>query len=278
MTVPEMAGNGSNMSNTPRKHKSVQQLFDLAGRVAVVTGGAGLYGRQIVEALAEAGARTIMASRDLANLHAEAEKFRAVGLRVETVQYDQADEQSILQLLRQVVDAAGGVDILVNNAVLRPMHSWMAPMDDFAKSLAVNATGLLAITRAFGEHMADRGRGSIINVSSIYGTAAPDFTLYEGTDMDAPPDYFFNKGGMLQLTRYVASRLGPRGVRVNAISPGGFFTEQDPQFVKRYNARTLLGRMASSTDLKGVIVFLASDASAYVTGANIAVDGGFTAK
>jgi NAD(P)-dependent dehydrogenase (short-subunit alcohol dehydrogenase family) len=278
MTAPGEAGNGSDMSNTPQKHQSVLQMFDLTGRVAVVTGGAGLYGRQIVEALAEAGARTIMASRNLANLLAEAERLRQVGLRVETLQYDQADEQSVLQLLQQVVDTAGGVDILVNNAVLRPMHSWLAPADDFAESMAVNATGLLTITRAFGEHMADRGRGSIINVSSIYGTVGPDFTLYEETDMDAPPDYFFHKGGLLQLTRYVASRLGPRGVRVNAISPGGFFTDQNPQFVKRYNARTLLERMASSTDLKGVIVFLASDASAYVTGANIAVDGGFTAK
>ena len=198
--------------------------------------------------------------------------------RLPPLQYDQADEQSILQLLQQVVDAAGHVDILVNNSVLRPMHGWLAPAADFAKSMEVNATGLLMITRAFGEHMAQCGQGSIINVGSTYGTVGPDFALYEGTDMDAPPDYFFHKGGLLQLTRYVAAKLGPRGVRVNAISPGGFFTDQNPRFVERYNARTFLGRMANRTDLKGVVVFLASDASAYITGANIPVDAGFTAK
>jgi NAD(P)-dependent dehydrogenase (short-subunit alcohol dehydrogenase family) len=257
---------------------SVLDSFRLDGKVALVTGGAGLFGRQIAEALAEAGARTFMASRNLAGLRAQAEVFRRAGLDVTALQYDQADEESIHQLLKQVVDMAGKVDVLVNNSVLRPMHDWSDPSRDFAKSMEVNATGLLIMTRAFGEQMAERGQGSIINVGSTYGTVGPDFTLYEGTDMTAPPDYFFHKGGLLQLTRYAAAKLGPRGVRVNAISPGGFFTGQDPRFLERYHARTFLGRMANESDLKGVIVFLASDASSYVTGANIAVDGGFTAK
>jgi NAD(P)-dependent dehydrogenase (short-subunit alcohol dehydrogenase family) len=106
----------------------------------------------------------------------------------------------------------------------------------------------------------------------------PDFTLYEQLDWSTPPDYFFHKGGLLQLTRFAAAKLGPSGVRVNAISPGGFFTNQDPRFVERYNARTFLGRMANDTDLSGVTIFLASDASAYITGTNIPVDGGYTAK
>ena len=106
----------------------------------------------------------------------------------------------------------------------------------------------------------------------------PDYTLYEGLDWGSPPDYFFHKGGMVQLTRYAASKLGPRGVRVNTIIAGGLFSEQDPTFVERYNVRTFLGRMANQTDLKGVIVFLASDASAYITGANIHVDGGYTSQ
>jgi len=144
--------------------------------------------------------------------------------------------------------------------------------------MEVNATGLFVISRAFGQHMAERGRGSIINVGSIQGLVGPDYTLYEGLDWGTPPDYFFHKGGLVQLTRLLASKLGPRGVRANAVIPGGFFTNQDPRFVERYNARTFLGRMANQSDLKGVIVFLASDASAYVTGASIAVDGGYTAK
>jgi NAD(P)-dependent dehydrogenase (short-subunit alcohol dehydrogenase family) len=268
------------MSSALEKQRSVQQLFDITGRVALVTGGAGLYGRQIVESLAEAGARTIMASRNWANLQAQAEAFRRVGLQVETLQYDQASEDSILHLLDQAVELAGRVDILVNNSVLRCMDDWVSPAADFTKSMETNATGLFVMTRAFGEHMAERGKGSIINVGSIQGMVGPDYSLYEGLNLGwgIDPDYFVHKGGMIQLTRFAASKLGPRGVRVNVINPGGLLTNQDPQFVARYNARTFLRRMANNTDLKGVIVFLASDASCYITGANIPVDGGYTAK
>ena len=261
-----------------KKTRTVRELFDLTGRVAVVTGGAGLFGRQIVEALAEAGARTLMASRNIEKLQAQAEVFRQAGLDVAALQYDQASEPSVLQLLQQVLDAAGKVDILVNNSVLRPMSDWSSPAADFAKSMEVNATGLFLMTRTFGEHMAEHGGGSIVNVGSIQGVVGPDYTLYEGLDWGCPPDYFFHKGGMVQLTKFAASKLGPRGVRVNTVTPGGFFNEQDSRFIERYNARTFLGRMANQTDLKGVIVFLASDASAYVTGANIPVDGGYTSK
>jgi len=250
----------------------------LTGRVAVVTGGAGLYGRQIVEALAEAGARTFMASRNLDKLRAQAEVFHQAGHEVTALSFDQASEPSILELLGQVIDTAGKVDILVNNSVLRPMSDWSSPAADFAKSMEVNATGLFVMTRAFGEHMAGCGQGSIINVGSTYGTVGPDYTNYDGLGWGVPPDYFFHKGGLVQLTRFAAAKLGRSGVRVNAISPGGLFNEQDPRFIERYNARTLLGRMANDSDLKGVIVFLASDAAAYLTGANLAVDGGYTSK
>jgi NAD(P)-dependent dehydrogenase (short-subunit alcohol dehydrogenase family) len=262
---------------TPGK-KTVLELFHLGGRVALVTGGAGLYGRQIVEALAEAGARTFMASRNLDKLRAQAEAFANQGLQVAPLQLDQASEESIKQLLATVLEQAGEVDILVNNSVLRPMGDWNSPAEQFAQSMAVNATGLFLMTRAFGEHMAQRGGGSIINVGSIQGHVGPDFTLYEGLDWGIPPDYFFHKGGLMQLTRFAASKLGPRGVRVNTVIPGGFFNNQDPRFLARYNARTFLGRMANQTDLKGAIVFLASDASAYVTGTGLAVDGGYLAK
>jgi NAD(P)-dependent dehydrogenase (short-subunit alcohol dehydrogenase family) len=260
------------------KKQTVQELFDLRGRVAVVTGGSGLYGRQIAEALAEAGARTIMASRNLDKLRAQADFFRKAGLEIDVLQYDQSSEASIQQLLKQALDLAGKVDILVNNSVLRTMKDWGDPASNFTQSMEVNGTGLFVMTRVFGDYMATQSHGSIINVGSIQGVVGPDFTLYEGLNWGAPPDYFFHKGGLLQLTRYAAAVLGPRGVRVNAITPGGFFNNQDESFVKRYNARTFLGRMANESDIKGVIVFLASDASAYVTGANVAVDGGYTCK
>lgn len=252
--------------------------FHLAGKTALVTGGAGRYGRQVVEGLAEAGAQVFMASRNLDTLELQAGKFKEVGHDVGVLQYDQSDEKSILRLLDEMVSRAGAVDILVNNAVAVPMAGWDSPASEFTESMQVNATGLFLMIRCFGDHMSRRGTGAIINIGSIFGMMGPDNDLYEGTDREAKPDYFFHKGGLLQLTRFAAARLGPAGVRVNTISAGGLFNNQDPRFVARFERRTLLGRMANNTDLKGTIVFLASDASAYITGANIVVDGGYTAK
>ena len=266
------------MSDNAPANRTVQELYDLTGKVALVTGGTGLYGRQIVEALAEAGARTFMASRDLEALQKQACVLRNAGFDVTALQFDQGCEHSIQQLLQQIIGMTGGVDILVNNAVLRPMRDWSSSVSEFAKSMEVNVTGLFVMTRMFGEHMATRGKGAIVNVGSIHGVIGPDFSLYESLDWNVAPDYFIHKGGLLQLTRFAAAKLGPRGVRVNAIMPGGFYNNQEPQFVDRYSARTFLGRMANNTDIKGAIVFLASDASAYVTGAAIPIDAGYTAK
>ncbi|MEZ6191306.1 MAG: SDR family oxidoreductase [Phycisphaerales bacterium] len=257
--------------------KTVQSLFNLKGQIALVTGGAGLFGRQIVEALAEAGATTIVTSRNVDSLKPHCDAWAQRGLIVHPETTDQADTSSILALRDRVLAEHGKLDVLVNNAVLRPMNDWESDADKFAQSMAVNATGLFAITKAFGDHMAERGGGSIINIGSIQGMIGPDYTLYEGLGWGSPPDYFFHKGGMINFTRYVASRLGPRGVRCNTLSPGGFLNDQDTRFVERYCKRTLLGRMADDTDLKGAIVFLASDASAYVTGINLPVDAGYTA-
>jgi NAD(P)-dependent dehydrogenase (short-subunit alcohol dehydrogenase family) len=258
---------------------NVLESFSLSGRVAVVTGGAGLYGRQIVEALAEAGAYVFTASRSLAALEQQAAGLRERGLQVEALQLDLAREASILAACDAVIAHAGRVDVLVNNAVLRPMRGNDDPVERWEESIKVNVTGLFLITRAFGEAMAAAGRGSIINVSSIQGMVGPDAWLYEEVPWHGfVPDYFFHKGGMINFTRYMASLLGPKGVRVNTVSPGGFFNYQDEGFLWRYEKRTFLGRMANDTDLKGAVVYLASDASAYVTGANLVVDGGYTAK
>jgi NAD(P)-dependent dehydrogenase (short-subunit alcohol dehydrogenase family) len=257
---------------------SVLEMFSLRGKVAVVSGGAGLYGRQIAEALAEAGARTFIASRDFAKLEQQAAAPRERGLGVEAMELDQGEESSIEALVLSIIERAGTVDVLVNNAVHRPMKGWDDPAANFELSMRVNATGVFLMTRAFGRHMTDRGRGSIINIGSIQGLVGPDLSLYREVGWDTPPDYFFHKGGMLQLTRFAAAKLGPRGVRVNCVIPGGFYNEQDERFLKRYCDRTFLGRMANERDLKGAIVFLASDASEYVTGSSLVVDGGYTAK
>ena len=186
----------------------------------------------------------------------------------------------MLSVRDEILRQSGRMDILVNNAVSRPMKK--AYQDDastFAESMRVNATGLFILTRAIGDAMAERGSGSIVNISSIQGMIAPDPTIYRGTDMSGwYPDYFFHKGGMINFTRFIASYYGGRRVRCNCLSPGGFCNQQPEPFVKQYSDRTLLGRMASDTDLRGSVVFLASDASSYITGANLPVDGGYTAK
>jgi len=259
----------------------ILERFSLGGKVALVTGGAGLYGRQIVAALAEAEAQTYVASRNLEALEKLAADHRATGLEVTVLQYDQAQEASILALRDEIMGRSGRVDVLVNNAVMRPMKKGYG--DDastFADSMCVNATGLFIITRAFGDVMAQQGGGSIINIGSIHGMIAPDPTIYRGTQMSGwYPDYFFHKAGMINFTRFIASYYGASGVRCNCVSPGGLRTQKMPEaFVRQYSERTFLGRLANDTDLMGIIVFLACDASAYITGANIPVDGGYTAK
>jgi NAD(P)-dependent dehydrogenase (short-subunit alcohol dehydrogenase family) len=150
----------------------------------------------------------------------------------------------------------------------------------FAESMQTNATGLFVITRVLGDAMAEAGNGgSIVNIGSIHGMIGPDATLYTDTGLSGwYPDYFFHKGGMINFTRFIASYYGAKNIRCNCISPGGFFNGQPEKFVERYCERTLLGRMANDEDLKGAVVFLASDASGYITGANLPLDAGYTAK
>jgi NAD(P)-dependent dehydrogenase (short-subunit alcohol dehydrogenase family) len=251
--------------------------FSLTGQVVVLTGGAGLYGRGLAAQLAAAGATLILASRNVKALGDVAAEERARGHVVHARELDQADESSILRLRDRVFEEFGRVDGLVNNAVARPMKSPDAPLADWEASMKTNATGLFAISRAFAESMAKQGRGSIVNIGSIQGMVGPDFSLYEGLGMDAIPDYFFHKAGMVNLTKFFAARYGPQGVRVNCLSPGGFFSGQHPTFVERYRKATYLRRMADDKDLGGPVIFLLSDAARYVTGVNLPVDGGYTA-
>lgn len=259
---------------------NIMDWFSLKGKVVLMTGGAGLYGTQIVSALAQAGARTYIASRNTDALEKVAAKQREEGYDVFALKLDLGDEKSILSLRDEIIKREGKIDALVNNAVLRTMSGWEDDAERFAESMKINATGVFMITRAFGDVMAKNGGGSIINVGSMQGMIGPDATLYKDVGFTGYiPDYFFHKGGMINFTRFTASYYGPNNVRCNCISPGGLRTEKTPEeFIRRYNDRTFLGRMADNTDLMGIIVFLASDASKYITGANIPVDGGYTAK
>jgi len=253
--------------------------FSLKGKVAIVTGGAGLYGRQVVEAVAEAGATTVTASRNLEALEKVVEGLRARGLDVHADRVDQADEQSVRGLVERTIDKHGQIDILVNNAVLRPLKAGSTDIEGFRKSMEVNAVGLYIITELVSAHMKQRKQGSIVMVGSIHGMIGVDMTLYEGLSITGLyPDYFFHKGGMVNYTRWLAGALGGYNIRVNCVSPGGFLSGQPEEFIRRYSARTMLGRMANDEDLKRAIVFLASGAAAYITGTNLPVDAGYTAK
>ncbi len=256
---------------------SIPSGFSLTGKVVVLTGGAGLFGRGLAAQIAEAGATLILAARTVERLEKVAIEERALGRPVHAHSLDQSNEASIFRLRDQVLAQFGRVDGLVNNAVARPMKTVDAPLVDWEASMTTNATGLFAITRAFGEAMARQGSGSIVNIGSIQGMVGPDYSLYEGLNMHAIPDYFFHKAGMVNLTRFFAAHYGPQGVRVNCLSPGGFLSGQHPTFVERYAKATFLRRMADDHDLGGPVVFLLGDAARYVTGVNLPVDGGYTA-
>ncbi|HLW81502.1 MAG TPA: SDR family oxidoreductase [Candidatus Acidoferrales bacterium] len=263
---------------SPNVH--IREMFSLKGRVALVTGGAGRYGRQICQALAEAQAALIIASRDYEKCEAFAGELKDEGFDAEALQLDLVNQDSVLNVTEAIESRWGRLDILFNNAVAVKS----GPLDehseeDWLRAVGGNSAALYGACRIFGELMAQRKSGSIVNIASIYGIVSPDFRIYEQSpEMTNPPSYGFVKAGMIQLTRYLAVHFASRGVRVNCISPGGLFSEaMPPAFVAEYAKRTPMGRMAGPNDLKGAAVFLASDASAYITGQNLIVDGGYTA-
>jgi NAD(P)-dependent dehydrogenase (short-subunit alcohol dehydrogenase family) len=253
-------------------------LYRLAGKVALVSGGTGIVGNPIATVLSEAGATVIIASRDAERCRVLAQSLSQQGSKAEGERLDLSSEQEIRDLRDRILKQHGRLDILFNNAVARAGGDLRhTTAGDWEETMRVNSTGVFLASQIFSEPMQAQKSGSIINISSIYGMVGPDFSIYEGTAMSNPVNYSFAKSGIIGLTRYLASFLGPFGVRVNCLSPGGFWTEDTPQvFVRNYSRRTLLGRMAVPDDIKGAALFLASEASAYVTGQNIAIDGGWT--
>ena len=256
---------------------NASELFSLQGKTILITGGAGLYGQCIFQALLECGGTVITASTSIDNANKLVDEFRSKGLDAHAKQVDQASHQSIINLKDEIADEFGGLDVFVNNTVARPMKRYLDPLDCWAKSMDINATGMFDIVREMADLIEKRGGGSIVNIGSMQGMFGPDFSLYEGTEMDSPPDYHFHKGGVIALTKYLARKLGPKNIRVNCVSPGGLYTGQNEKFVEKYNKKVPLGRMANNDDIKGVIVFLASQASSYITGENILMDGGLHA-
>ena len=259
---------------------NVKELFDLTGKVILVSGGAGNYGKCIAEGLAEAGATVIIASRNLENVNEVAANFQSLGLNVHSLQLDQGDHESVLAIKQAIIEKFGKLNGFINNAVARTMKGYMGPIEQFAASMQVNATGMMDILREMGELIGlNKDGGAIVNISSMMGMFGPDYSNYEGTDMgkDLPPDYFFHNAGLINLTKYMAQHLAGKNIRVNCISPGGLFNNQPERFLENYTKKVPLRRMANSDDIKGLIVLLSSQAGSYINGENILMDGGLNA-
>ena len=269
--------------------KRLTELFSLKEKVAVVTGALGLIGKHHCHALADAGANVVVCDLNESECAKFASTLSALSLGISV---DITNKKSVKDLKSKVISNYGKIDILVNNAALNdkfedPLAALEEskfenyPVEMFRKSLDVNVTGMFLCSQVIGTEMADKRYGSIINVASTYGIVAPDQSIYKNEKGEQTcyksAAYPVTKGAVISFTRFLAAYWGNKGVRVNTLSPGGVRDNQEEFFVKNYSAKTPLGRMAHQTDYKGALVFLASDASGYMTGANLVVDGGWTA-
>lgn len=259
---------------------TLQEQFQCAGKIAVVTGGAGLYGYAISEALCEAGATVIVASRSDAVFQ---EKCAGLKERYPIVheRLDLMEEESITQFVQRVTGQYGRIDILVNNAVT-PFGGVLetTAAEQWERAMRGNGVAVLSLCQKVAQGMKERRSGVILNISSIWGQVAPDYQAYFDAEMPANPiAYSFLKGGINMLTKALCSYLSPYGIRVNAISPGGIADDTDAESYREvYRKKTPLGRWAQPDDIKGAVIYLCSDASSYVTGANLMIDGGYSAR
>lgn len=255
-------------------------MCSLKGRVAIVTGGRGLYGAPICEGLAEMGAHVVIASRNKEACESFAGQLRLRGLSAEGAFLDLKDDRSIISLTERIVEKHGSISILVNNAVSRDAYGNFEDLtrENMAASLDVNILGMMVMTQKVIAVMRSAHSGSIINISSIQGVGAPHFPYYE-PGQSSPSGYTLEKWGMIGFTKWLAAAYGRDGIRANALSPGGFdpqLEQSRPAFYQTYADHTPLGKWPDRDDIKGPICFLASEASRYVTGHNLVMDGGFT--
>lgn len=266
----------------------MNHLFSLENKVAVVTGALGLIGKEHCKALNEAGASVIVADTDELKCREYAGQYLEDSMGISL---DVTNKDSVSALVQKVLATYGKIDILINNAAINDMFENPKaalnqsqfenyPLEMWQKSLDVNLTGVFLCCQVIGTLMAEQGAGNIINIASTYGITAPNQSIYKDEQGNQtfykPPAYPVTKSGVIMLTQYLAAYWGNKGIRVNSLSPGGVENGQLPFFIHNYSQKTPLGRMASPTDYRGALVFLASEASAYMTGANLVVDGGWT--
>ena len=263
--------------------RTLKELADLTGRAAIVVGGAGHIGRAAAESLLELGAAVAIVDVDADCCRTVADELGAPG-RSLAVPCVLREEAATRTMVRTAVEHLGRLVIVVHTAGFvgtTKVPGWAVPFDQqtveaWDAALRVNLTSVFVIAQAARAELEAGGHGSLILVGSTYGLVGPDMGLYEGTTMGNPAGYGASKGGVLQLGRYLSTVFAPK-IRVNAVTPGGVWRGQAESFHQRYRARTPLGRMAAEEDMKGAVAFLASDLSAYVTGHNLVVDGGWTA-
>jgi NAD(P)-dependent dehydrogenase (short-subunit alcohol dehydrogenase family) len=262
---------------------SIKELSDLSGRRALITGATGGLGKVMADTLAELGADLILVDRpgtDIESMNANlTERW---GVKVEHQFCDLEQQVQRTELMTWLKNSDQGLSILINNAAFvgaSELQGWAVPFEQqtvktWRRALEVNLTAIFDLCQGLTPLLKTAEGASIINIASIYGLSGPDWSLYEGTRMSNPAAYGASKGGLIQFTRWLATTIAP-DVRVNAISPGGVFRNQPEAFVRRYEAKTPLGRMATENDFRGVVAYLASDLSNYVTGQNLALDGGW---
>lgn len=261
-------------------NRSLHDLFDLSGRTALISGGAGYLGLAMGEALAELGASVVVASRDGEACAEAARHLRENFPEGEHrgVALDVTDADSVRACVESLDGEAGGLDILVNNAWSGRKNSWQSiDEEDWYYDVDISLNSVFRMVKHFHPLIRER-HGCIVNIASMYGHVAPDYRLYVGTDHANPPSYGAAKAGVLQFTRYLASFLSPDAIRVNAISPGAFphaVTRDNESFMQRLRDKAPLGRLGQPEELKGAIALLASDAGSYMTGQNLCVDGGW---
>ncbi|WP_199241731.1 SDR family oxidoreductase [Desulfosporosinus sp. Sb-LF] len=266
----------------------MNKKFDLNDKVIVVTGGTGILGSLYCRRLVEAGAKVAIADLDKEKCIALAKEISTGHDEALAFAVNLADEASVKIWAGQILETYGRVDVLINNAAAKSANFFAPlerfPLEDWNQVMAVNVTAMFLTTRELGPSMAERGQGSIINISSIYGVVGPDQRIYEGSwyedlggSINTPLIYSVSKGAVVAMTKYLATYWGPKGVRANTLTPGGISSGQNGLFQEKYSARVPLGRMAQAEEMVGALIFLASDASSYVNGQNIIVDGGLTA-
>ncbi len=261
---------------------NTMERFSLKGKTALITGGGGIYGKQSAYALCEAGAKLYLTFRSLEKAEAQVKEMQGKGFDVTAIPYDQSNEESIRSVVQTVANQETGIDIFVNAArVIGGSGGWEQTEEGHEPSIRINSLGFLLVTRLVGDSMIKQRSGVIINFGSMMGSIGVEPRNYDGfPDMRVGGfghDYFFNKSGMIAFTRQAASYYGRYGVRINCLSPGGIQSERTPEdFVHNYSRHTVLNRMANDDDIKGVVVFLSSEASSYITGQNIIMDGGYT--